>query len=59
MKNFKTDLEEEWYILSNNVSGSITKTNKGLYYGDALDIETFDNLEDYENRCIELGIEIE
>ena len=59
MKNLKTELKEEWYILSNNNHGSITKTNKGLYYSDNLTIETFTTENEYLLRCNELGIEEE
>ena len=58
MKNLKTELTEEWYILSNRNHGSIVNTSKGLYYSGTLNIETFDNYEGYELRCEELGIEI-
>ena len=60
MKNFKTNLEQEWYILTPiNIGGVIPRTNKGVFYGDSLEIETFQTEEDYLTRCEELGIEIE
>lgn len=59
MKNYKTDLEKEYYILTpRNIGGELTKGIQ-VSYNDSLEIETFDNFEDYELRCNELGIEIE
>jgi len=59
MKVYKTELEKEYYILTpRNIGGKLTQDVQ-VSYNDSLEIETFDNLEDYENRCIELGIEIE
>ena len=59
MKVYKTDLEKEYYILTpRNIGGELTQGIQVSYH-DSLEIETFDNLEDYEARCNELGIEIE
>ena len=60
MKEFKTELEKEWYILTPiNVGGYIINDGISVHYKDGLGIETFDNYEGYEVRCNELGIEIE
>lgn len=60
MKNIKTDKDIIWYIVNNESHGSLTRTKKGVHYNEDLNTpETFDNLEDYESRCKELGIELE
>ena len=59
MQQFTTESEEEWYILTPvNIGGSITNGGEKVHYKDGLTIETFDNKVDYENRCVELGIEL-
>ena len=60
MQNLKTELTELWYIFSVENHGSITKTSKGVYYSDNRQSpETFQTLEDYEARCIELNITLD
>lgn len=61
MDNFKTDKKEEWYVIIPSLAhGVIPKTKKGVHYNDVLNkLESFDNLEDYESKCKELGIELE
>jgi hypothetical protein len=59
MKIYKTELEEEYYILTpRNIGGELTQGIQ-VSYPDELGIETFSNLEDYESRCLELGIKID
>ena len=59
MQEFTTELEKEWYILTPiNVGGEISNGGEKVHFKDGLNIETFDNLEDYEDRCDELGIEL-
>ena len=59
MQEFTTELEKEWYILTPiNVGGEISNGGEKVHFKDGLTIETFDNLEDYEDRCNELGIEL-
>tara|TARA_R110000765_G_scaffold53454_3_gene107181 strand:+ start:1743 stop:1934 length:192 start_codon:yes stop_codon:yes gene_type:complete len=55
---FKTELSEEWYILMpNKAAAKLTNDGVGVSYNsDKNTIETFQTLEDYEARCIELNI---
>lgn len=59
MKNYKTDLEKEYYILTpRNIGGELTQGIQVSYH-DSLEIETFDNELDYLIRCEDLGIKID
>jgi len=55
---YKTELSEEWYILTPiNIGGKLINNGVGISYNEYLnEIEKFKTLEDYEARCIELNI---
>ena len=58
IKKFKTELSEEWYILMpNKAAAKLTNDGVGVSYNsDKNTIETFQTLESFEARCIELNI---
>ena len=59
MKQYKTEKESEYYILSPSLANGLTVKGERINYSDINKMNVFNSFEDYEKKCFELGIDIE